>query len=79
VVAAGSDEIYQHIIEVAHESGYKTRYLCHQSAEISVEEGSAVQAGDILLTITTDETQLDYQVIYEDAPIDPLSVIDARG
>lgn len=79
VVASSSDDIYRHIIEVSHETGYKTRYLCHQSAELSVEEGATVHAGDILLTITTDETQLDYQVIYEDAPIDPLSVIDARG
>lgn len=79
VIANASDDIYHHIIEVLHESGYKTRYLCHQSADVSIEEGAEVHAGDVLLTITTDETQLDYQVIYEEAPVDPLSVIDARG
>lgn len=79
VIANTSDDIYHHIIEVLHESGYKTRYLCHQSAEVSVEEGAEVHGGDVLLTITSDETQLDYQVIYEEAPVDPLSIIDARG
>lgn len=79
VRAVSSDDIYHHIIEVAHETGHITRYLCHQSAEVAVEEGAEVHVGDVLLTITTDETQLDYQVIYEDAPIDPLSVIDAQG
>lgn len=79
VVASASDDIYAHIIEVSHATGYKTRYLCHQSADVSIEEGAEVHAGDVLLTITSDETQVDYQIIYEDAPIDPLSVIDARG
>lgn len=79
VISNASDDIYHHIIEVLHESGYKTRYLCHQSADVAIEEGAEVHAGDVLLTITADETQLDYQVIYEEAPVDPLSIIDARG
>ncbi len=79
VTASASDDIYSHIIEITHATGYKTRYLCHQNADVSIEEGAEVHAGDVLLTITSDETQLDYQIIYEDAPIDPLSVIDARG
>ena len=87
VVAAGNgtvsvisyDETYHHIIEVEHENGYRTRYLCRADAEQSVEEGTQVQAGDTLLTITTDETQVDYQIMYQDEPVDPLSVIDAKG
>lgn len=79
VVAVASDDIYHHIIEVEHGNGYKTRYLCHQEASLETEEGAQVQAGDTLLTITADETVLDYQVLSEGAPIDPLSVIDARG
>ncbi len=79
VTSVASDDIYQHIIEVTHESGYTTRYLCHQSAEVSAEEGASVAAGEVLLTITADETQLDYQILFDGAPVDPLSVIDARG
>ena len=79
VVAVASDDIYHHIIEVEHGNGYKTRYLCHQEASLETEEGAQVQSGDTLLTVTADETVLDYQVLSEGAPIDPLSVIDARG
>ena len=79
VITLSSDDIYQHIIEIAHETGYTTRYLCYQGAETAVEEGAQVHAGDVLLNITADETRLDYQIIFEEAPLDPLSVIDARG
>ena len=79
VTAVASDDIYHHIIEIEHESGYKTRYLCRQEAAVEVEEGAQVQAGDLLLTITTDDTQMDYQVLNADGPVDPLSVIDAKG
>ena len=79
VVAVSSDDTYSHIIEVEHEGGYKTRYLCHEDAEVNVEEGASVQQGDTLLTITQDDTQLDYQVILNGETVDPLSVIDAKG
>ncbi len=79
VTAVSSDDTYSHIIEVEHEGGYKTRYLCHEEAEVKVEEGSQVQQGDTLITITEDDTQLDYQVILNGEPVDPLSVIDAKG
>lgn len=79
VVTVASDDIYHHIIEIEHESGYRTRYLCRQEASVEVEEGALVQAGDLLLTIIADDTKMDYQVLNADGPIDPLSVIDAKG
>lgn len=79
VVTVGSDDTYKHIIEIQHESGYITRYLCHNEADLKTEEGAQVQAGDILLEITTDETKLDYQVLYENEAVDPLTVIEAKG
>lgn len=79
VTAITSDDTYSQIIEVDHGNGYRTRYLCLQPAEVKTEEGAGVEMGAVLFTITTDETQLDYQVIYQEEPIDPLSVIDARG
>lgn len=79
VTAVWSDDPYAHIVEIEHEGGYKTRYLLHQDAEVNVEQGAEVQAGDILLTITSDDCQLDYQVLLNGEPIDPLSVIDAKG
>lgn len=79
VTAVSSDDTYAHIIEVDHEGGYKTRYLLHQDAEVNTEEGAQVQAGDTLMTITSDDCQLDYQVLLNGETIDPLSIIDAKG
>ncbi|MCI8854667.1 MAG: M23 family metallopeptidase [Lachnospiraceae bacterium] len=79
VTAVTSDDSYPHIIEVTHESGYTSRYLCRKEAEPKIEEGTAVEAGHVLIHITTDNTPLDYQIIYEEAPVDPLTLIDAKG
>lgn len=79
VVTVSSDETYPVIVEVEHEKGYKTRYLCHQEADVKATEGAQVEAGDILFTITTDETRLDYQILFEEEAIDPLTVIEAKG
>ena len=79
VSAITSDDTYPQIIEVTHESGYTTRYMCRQETELKTQEGAQVLAGDTLLTITTNETQLDYQVILNNEPVDPLTVIEAKG
>ena len=38
-----------------------------------------LQEGDILMTVLTDDTQLDYQVEFEGEAIDPLTVFEAKG
>ena len=75
----GSDETYSLIIEIEHGNGYKTRYMLLQEAEPLREEGSRVQAGTALASVNQNNIQLDYQVIYEDNPIDPMIVIEAKG
>lgn len=79
VISVGSDNTYPLIVEIEHGNGYRTRYMCLQNAEAKSEEGAAVRAGDVLITVTADNTQLDYQVIFEEQTIDPLTVIDAEG
>lgn len=79
VTSVTSDDTYPIIIEVEHEKGYRTRYMCHQEAEVQATEGAQVEAGDTLFTITIDDTQLDYQITFEENPIDPLTVIKAKG
>lgn len=79
VVNVDSDDTYAHIVEVEHNNGYRTRYLCRQEAQTQVQAGAQVQAGDILLTVMTDDTQLDYQVLFEEEAIDPLTVFEAKG
>ena len=79
VVVISSDDTYPVILEIEHENGYRTRYMCRQDADKNVEIGAQVLAGDTLITITADNTQLDYQVIFEGEIIDPFNVIDAKG
>ena len=79
VVTVDSDDTYAHIIEVEHNNGYKTRYMCREEAQTQMQVGAQVQAGDILLTVLTDDTQLDYQVLFEEEAIDPLTVFEAKG
>lgn len=79
VTLVSSDETYPLIVEVEHEGGYVTRYASHSEAQLQAEEGAQVQSGDILFTITTDDTQLDYQIILNGELIDPLTIIEAKG
>lgn len=79
VKSVSSDDTYPLIIEVQHADGYLTRYMCQQDVADKPSAGTQVGAGDILATITAETAQLDYQVIFEDQPIDPLMVLDAKG
>ena len=87
VVAAGngtiakidSDDSYPIIIEIEHGNGYRTRYMFSQEANLLQQEGTQVQAGMALASIDQNDIQLDYQVIYEENPIDPMIVIEAKG
>lgn len=87
VVAAGngtiakidSDDSYSLIIEIEHGNGYRTRYMFSQEANLLQQEGTQVQAGTALASVDQNNIQLDYQVIYEDNPIDPMIVIEAKG
>lgn len=79
VIQVTSDDTYPVIIEIEHDKGYRTRYMCHQATEVSATEGAQVESGDTLFTIMADDTQLDYQITYDGNPIDPLTVIEAKG
>ena len=79
VTSIGSDDTYPLIMEIEHGNGYRTRYMCLQNAEVKVEQGAQVHIGDVLIMVTTNDTQLDYQVIFEEQAIDPLTIIDAEG
>lgn len=79
VTAISSDDTYSYIIEIEHDNGYKTRYMCNQEAQLNVQEGDQVLSGEALITVTLENTQLDYQVLLEGEPIDPINIIDAKG
>lgn len=79
VSMVGSDDTYPLIIEIEHGDNYRTRYMFLQDAESAMQEGAEVHAGDTLVTLGEENVQLDYQVIFEGQPIDPLIVFEAKG
>lgn len=79
IATVGSDDSYPLIIEIEHGNGYRTRYMFPQAAEALRAEGSQVQAGTALVSVDIQNVQLDYQVIHEDKPIDPMIVLEAKG
>lgn len=79
VTSISSSDTYPLIVEIQHENGYITRYASREAAQTQLQENAQVKTGDPLFTITVDDTQFDYQIIFEDEPIDPLMVIEAKG
>lgn len=79
VTSVSSSDTYPLIMEIQHENGYITRYSSTKAAQTQLQENTEVKTGDTLFTITVDDTQFDYQIIFEDEPIDPLTVIEAKG
>ena len=79
IAAIGSDDTYPLIIEIEHGNGYMTRYMFPQSAEPLLEAGEQVQAGTVLVSVDIQNEELDYQVIYDEEPIDPMDVFEAKG
>ena len=79
VTMVGSDDTYPLIIEIEHGNGYRTRYMFLQEAAPLQDEGTQVQSGTALVSVDINNVQLDYQVIYEESPIDPLIVFEAKG
>lgn len=69
------DVNYLHSVEIKHESGYISRYLCDKDVEIKVKEGEEVKARDPLFTITIDYSQLDYQILLDDQAVNPFQVM----
>lgn len=79
VTSISSNETYPIIVEIQHENGYITRYSSTEAAQTQLQENTQVKTGDTLFTITVDDTQFDYQILFENEPIDPLMVIEAKG
>lgn len=79
VISVSSNDTYPLIMEIQHENGYITRYASREAAQTQLQENAQVKKGDSLFAITVDNTQFDYQIIFEDKLIDPLMVIEAKG
>lgn len=85
IVAAGngvvdsitSDSSYQHCVRIDHGNGYTSIY--RNDGEVMVREGVEIVRGSILYVIGEDNTQLGYQILYEDKYVDPMELLNIDG
>lgn len=85
IVAAGngvvdsitSDSSYLHCVRIDHGNGYTSIY--RNDGDVMVREGVEIVRGSILYVIGEDNTQLGYQILYEDKYVDPMELLNIDG
>lgn len=77
VVSVASDSVYLHCIKIDHGNGYSTIY--RNDGDVMIKEGDEVVRGAILYVIGEDNTELGYQITYDDKYIDPMELINIDG
>ncbi len=77
VVSVASDSTYLHCIRIDHGNGYNTIY--RNDGDVMIKEGDEVVRGAILYVIGEDNTELGYQITYDDKYIDPMELINIDG
>lgn len=85
IVAAGngvvdsitSDSGYKYCIRIDHGNGYTSIY--RNDGEVMVRESAEIVRGSILYVIGEDNTQLGYQILYEDKYLDPMELLNIDG
>lgn len=85
VIAAGAGVVseiithskFEYKLTIDHGNGYKSVY--YNSGSPMVKEGDEVIAGYVLFIIEDDNTLFGYQILENDVPIDPTSVLAIDG
>lgn len=77
VASITTDSGYLHCIRIDHGNGYNSIY--RNDGEAMVKEGDEVVRGAILYVIGEDNTELGYQITYDEKYIDPMELINIDG
>ena len=77
VTSVTTDSRYLHCIKIDHGNGYNTIY--RNDGDVMIKEGDEVVRGAILYVIGKDNTELGYQIMYDDKYIDPMELINIDG
>lgn len=77
VVSITTDSNYLHCIKIDHENGYNSIY--RNDGDVMIREGDEVVRGAILYVIGEDNTELGYQITYDEKYIDPMELINIDG
>lgn len=77
VVSVATDTGYLHCIRIDHGNGYNSIY--RNDGDVMIKEGDDVVKGAILYVIGEDNTELGYQITYDEKYIDPMELINIDG
>ena len=77
VVSVTTDSSYLHRIKIDHGNGYNSIY--RNDGDVMIKEGDEVVRGAILYVIGEDNTELGYQITYDEKYIDPMELINIDG
>lgn len=77
VISITTDSSYLHCIKIDHGNGYSTIY--RNDGDVMIKEGDDVVRGAILYVIGEDNTELGYQITYDEKYINPMDLINIDG
>ena len=77
VISVTTDSSYLHCIKIDHGNGYNSIY--RNDGDVMIKEGDEVVRGAILYVIGEDNTELGYQITYDNKYIDPMDLINIDG
>ena len=77
VISITTDSSYLHCIKIDHGNGYNSIY--RNDGDVMIKEGDEVVRGAILYVIGEDNTELGYQITYDERYIDPMDLINIDG
>ena len=77
VISINTDSNYLHCIRIDHGNGYTSVY--RNDGDVMIREGDEVVRGAILYVIGEDNTELGYQIMYNEKYIDPMELINIDG
>lgn len=77
VISVATDSGYLHCIKIDHGNGYNSIY--RNDGDVMIKEGDEVVRGAILFVIGEDNTELGYQITYDEKYINPMDLINIDG
>ena len=77
IISIATDTTYNQCIKIDHGNGYVSIY--RNNGDAMVKEGDEVVRGAILFVIGEENTELGYQITYDDKYINPMELINIDG
>ncbi len=77
VLSVATDSVYHNCIKIDHGNGYVSIY--RNNGDVMVREGDEIVRGAILYVMGEENTELGYQITYDEKYIDPMELINIDG